>query len=194
MCLRPIPHCIGHSDHFHGENSGNFWVFVCLLYQFNHDPDWNWLMTLMFFTVRSPPSPDCKNKRSHFAIQALHQASISDSYSGLPYRGSKSSWPALQFHDQVQQPRFDLCNKQVLAFVWAKRSEKFFNINQIKDVPQPPYSPDVAPIDFCLFGILNRRPERGTILDGHQLMKFSQTLRKVNWSTLFMLGSKESGD
>jgi histone-lysine N-methyltransferase SETMAR len=38
----------------------------------------------------------------------------------------------------------------------AKLSTQYFNENRIKSAPHPPYSPDLAPSDFSLFGYVKR--------------------------------------
>jgi hypothetical protein len=47
----------------------------------------------------------------------------------------------------------------------SKGSEEFFERRQIRKVPQPSYLRDIAPGDFCLFGMLKRKLEGRTILD-----------------------------
>jgi hypothetical protein len=37
-----------------------------------------------------------------------------------------------------------------------KLSTQYFNENRMKSAPHPPYSPDLAPSDFYLFGYVNR--------------------------------------
>jgi hypothetical protein len=38
----------------------------------------------------------------------------------------------------------------------AKLPTQYFNQNRMKSVPHPPYSPDLAPLDFYLFGYVKR--------------------------------------
>jgi histone-lysine N-methyltransferase SETMAR len=38
----------------------------------------------------------------------------------------------------------------------AKLSTQYFNENRMKSVPHPPYSPDLVPSDFYLFGYVKR--------------------------------------
>jgi histone-lysine N-methyltransferase SETMAR len=41
----------------------------------------------------------------------------------------------------------------------AKLSTQYFNENRMKSVPHPPYSADLAPSDFSLFGYVKRCPQ-----------------------------------
>jgi hypothetical protein len=52
----------------------------------------------------------------------------------------------------------------------SKESQGCFERNQIKKIPQPPYSPDIPPGEFHMFGMLKRKLEGTMILDEHELM------------------------
>jgi hypothetical protein len=52
----------------------------------------------------------------------------------------------------------------------AKLSTQYFNENRMKSVPHPPYSHDLAPSDFYLFGYIKRRLAGLLLEDVDQLL------------------------
>jgi histone-lysine N-methyltransferase SETMAR len=52
----------------------------------------------------------------------------------------------------------------------AKLSTQYFNENWMKSAPHPPYSPDLAPSDFCLFGYVKRCFAGLSFMDSDQLL------------------------
>jgi histone-lysine N-methyltransferase SETMAR len=52
----------------------------------------------------------------------------------------------------------------------AKSSTQYFNENRMKSVLHPPYSPDLAPSDFYLFGYVKRCLAGLSFEDAHQLL------------------------
>jgi histone-lysine N-methyltransferase SETMAR len=52
----------------------------------------------------------------------------------------------------------------------AKLSTQYFNENRVKSAPHPPYSPDLAPLDFDLFGYVKRCLAGLSFKDADQLL------------------------
>jgi histone-lysine N-methyltransferase SETMAR len=52
----------------------------------------------------------------------------------------------------------------------AKLSTQYFNKNRMKSAPHPPYSRDLAPSDFCLFGYVKRCLAGLSFEDADQLL------------------------
>jgi histone-lysine N-methyltransferase SETMAR len=60
----------------------------------------------------------------------------------------------------------------------AKFSTQYFNENPMKSVPHPPYSPDLAPSDFYLFGNVKRCLTGLSFEDADQLLAAVEGVRE----------------
>ena len=62
----------------------------------------------------------------------------------------------------------------------AKSTKLFLDLNGVKTLQHPPYSPDLSPCDFFLFGFLNQELE-GTTLSGREdaIQKCNEILGKI---------------
>jgi histone-lysine N-methyltransferase SETMAR len=52
----------------------------------------------------------------------------------------------------------------------AKLSTQYFSENRMKSAPHPPYSPDLAPSEFCLFGYVKKCLADLSFEDADQLL------------------------
>jgi histone-lysine N-methyltransferase SETMAR len=72
----------------------------------------------------------------------------------------------------------------------AKSSTQYFNENRTKSAPHPPYSPDLAPSDFYLFGYVKRCLAGLSFEDAHQLLAAIEAvlhgIEKVTLQALFL--------
>jgi histone-lysine N-methyltransferase SETMAR len=72
----------------------------------------------------------------------------------------------------------------------AKLSTQYFNENQMKSTPHPPYSPDLGPSDFYLFGNIKRCLAGLSFEDAHELLAAVEGVRegieKVTLQTAFL--------
>jgi hypothetical protein len=72
----------------------------------------------------------------------------------------------------------------------AKSSTQYFNENRMKSAPHPPYSPDLAPSDFYLFGYLKRCIARLSFEDADQLLAavegVLEDIEKVTLQAVFL--------
>jgi histone-lysine N-methyltransferase SETMAR len=72
---------------------------------------------------------------------------------------------------------------------FSKVTEQLFSENKIVQLPHPPYGPDLAPSDFCLFGSIKTEivgrsfGEPGKLLEGIQ--QFLQTISAEERKTVF---------
>jgi hypothetical protein len=60
----------------------------------------------------------------------------------------------------------------------------------MEKTPHPPYSPDLAPLDFCLFGHVKNRLARASFADADELLKVVITvlgeIEKVTLEAMFL--------
>jgi histone-lysine N-methyltransferase SETMAR len=75
----------------------------------------------------------------------------------------------------------------------TKLSTQYFNENRMKSAPHPPYSPDLAPSDFYLFGYVKRCLAGLSFEDANQLFVAGRPLIQCRSSlhiTLSILSQK----
>jgi hypothetical protein len=72
----------------------------------------------------------------------------------------------------------------------AKLSTQYFNENRMKSAPHPPYSPDLAPSDFYLFGDVKRCLADLSFEDANQILVAVESalegIEKVTLQTVFL--------
>jgi hypothetical protein len=72
----------------------------------------------------------------------------------------------------------------------AKLSAQYFNENRMKSAPHPPYSPDLAPSDFSLFGHVKRCLASLSFEDADQLLAavegVPEGIEKVTLQAVFL--------
>jgi hypothetical protein len=72
----------------------------------------------------------------------------------------------------------------------AKQTQDFIEASGMDQVPHPPYSPDLAPSDFYLFGYLKQRLQEQHFEDGDQLfdaiMALTGNIEKVTLQKVFL--------
>jgi histone-lysine N-methyltransferase SETMAR len=64
-----------------------------------------------------------------------------------------SHWRSIETASNEQKLSVDADNARLPT---TKLSTQYFNENRMKSAPHPPYSPDLAPSDFYLFGYVKR--------------------------------------
>jgi hypothetical protein len=71
-----------------------------------------------------------------------------------------------------------------------KLSTQYFNENRMESAPYPPYSPDLAPSDFDLFGYVKRRVAGLSFEDSDQLLAavegILEGIEKVTLQAVFL--------
>jgi transposase len=72
----------------------------------------------------------------------------------------------------------------------ARQTRNFIEASGMKQAPHPPYSPDLALSDFCLFGYLKDRLQGQHFEDEDQLfdaiMALTETIKKVTLTRVFL--------
>jgi hypothetical protein len=67
----------------------------------------------------------------------------------------------------------------------AKCATEYMDHNSLKGAPNPPYSPDLAPPDFCIFGYLKHQLQGREFTDGAGLVSaLSKKLNQIPTDTL----------
>jgi hypothetical protein len=67
----------------------------------------------------------------------------------------------------------------------AKRVTEYTDHNSLKRAPQPPYSPDLAPSGFCLFGYAKHQLQGREFTEGAELVStVSENRHQIPTDTL----------
>jgi transposase len=77
----------------------------------------------------------------------------------------------------------------------AKKVTEFLAGNRMKRAPHPPYSPDLAPYDFDLFGYIKDRLAGASFEEPDQIFQkidaIVQSIEKLRWNACFRSGRKD---
>jgi transposase len=71
---------------------------------------------------------------------------------------------------------------------FSKLSQKSFDENSLRRVPQPPYSPDITPSDFWFFGHMKSALEKNHFKEPEDLLEaITEFLKEIHLSELMIV-------